>query len=98
MQVAAAREESAEIQLTLPDGSTKAAVRGVTTPLDVASQLSKSLAKKVVVADVDGGKWDLFRPLERDCRLQLYTFEDAKGKDVSPSVYFMYALRTPHVS
>ena len=88
-QVAAAREQSAELQITLPDGSTKAAVKGVTTPLDIANQLSKSLAKKVVVADVDGGKWDLFRPLERDCRMQLFTFDDAKGKDVSISAFFI---------
>ena len=98
VQVAAAREESAEIQLTLPDGSTKAAIRGVTTPLDVANQLSKSLAKKVVVADVDGGKWDLFRPLERDCRLQLYTFEDAKGKDVSPRIIRLHTYVEIHRS
>ena len=69
--------------VTLPDGSEKSAVRGVTTPLEIANSLSKSLAKKVVVADVDGGKWDLFRPLEGDCKLQLHTFDDPKGKDVS---------------
>ena len=81
-QVAAARERNEQLTITLPDGGTKAAVKGVTTPLDIAGQLSKSLAKQVVVADVDGGKWDLFRPLEHDCRLELHTFENAKGKDV----------------
>lgn len=82
MQVAAARERNEQITVTLPDGGTKTAVKGATTPLDIAGQLSKSLAKQVVVADVDGGKWDLFRPLEQDCRLELHTFDNAKGKDV----------------
>lgn len=69
--------------MSLPDGGEKSAVKGVTTPLDIANSLSKSLAKRVVVAEVDGGKWDLFRPLEGDCKLTLHTFDDTKGKDVS---------------
>ena len=83
MQVSEARERNEAISVRLPDGGEKAAVKGVTTPLDIANSLSKSLAKKVVVAEVDGGKWDLFRPLERDCQMTLHTFDDAKGRDVS---------------
>ena len=83
VQLSEAQQRNEPITVTLPDGGQKPAVRGVTTPLDVASSLSKSLAKKVVVADVDGDKWDLFRPLEEDCRLQLFTFDDPKGKHVS---------------
>ena len=78
----AARAANEPITVTLPDGKQVAGVRGVTTPLDVANQLSKSLAKKVVVAKVDGAEWDLFRPLRADCELQLLTFDDDLGKHV----------------
>lgn len=57
-------------------------VRGVTTPLDVANALSKSLAKRVVVAEADGAEWDLFRPLRAPCALRLHTFDDDLGKHV----------------
>ena len=69
--------------MVLPDGKTKHGIKGVTTPMDIAKEISTSLAKKVVVADVDGAAWDLMRPLEGDCAIKLFSFEDAEGKDVS---------------
>lgn len=78
----AAQAANVPIKVTLPDGAVKDGVQGVTTPLDVANQISKSLAKKVVVAKVDDEVWDLFRPLAGDCRLSLHTFDDADGKEV----------------
>ena len=92
----AARAANEPIMVTLPDGKQVAGVRGVTTPLDVANQLSKSLAKKVVVAKVDGAEWDLFRPLRADCALQLLTFDDDLGKHVRETllaVTFVSELR-----
>ena len=85
-QVEAARAAAAPIQIVLPDGAVKAGVKGATTPLDVANEISKGLAKKVVVAKVDGASWDAFRPLEGDCALQLLSFDDADGKEVSQLV------------
>ncbi|KAK9855787.1 hypothetical protein WJX84_007727, partial [Apatococcus fuscideae] len=63
-----AKGANVQISVKLPNGSEQAATRGVTTPMDVANQISKSLAKRVVVAKVDGKDWDLFRPLEADCQ------------------------------
>lgn len=80
--VEAARAANVPIKVTLPDGATKDGIKGVTTPLDVANMISKSLAKKVLVAKVDGDVWDLFRPMEGDCSLSLHTFDDADGKEV----------------
>lgn len=60
----------------------KSGVKGVTTPLDITNAISKGLAKKVVVAKVDGAVWDLTRPLEGDCALQLLSFDDPEGKEV----------------
>lgn len=80
--VEAAKAANVPITVTLPDGSTKPGVRGVTTPMDIANAISKSLAKKIVVASVDDKPWDLLRPLEGDAALKLHTFDDAEGKDV----------------
>ena len=77
-----AREDAVPLKVTLLDGTEKEGIKNVTTPLDVAGLLSKSLAKKSVVAKVDGREWDLTRPLERDCTLQLFGFETAEGKEV----------------
>ena len=60
----------------------KPGIKGVTTPMDVALGISKGLAKKVVVAKVDGATWDMARPLQGDCALQLLSFEDPEGKEV----------------
>ena len=83
MQVQRARAENVPIRIQLPDGSEKAGVRGVTTPQDILQQLPRSMAKKAVVAKVDERVWDMFVPLEGDCNLQILTFEDPEGKEVS---------------
>jgi len=78
--VEAAKVANVPITITLPDGKTKPGVKGVTTPMDVALSIAKSVAKDAVVASVDGDEWDLTRPLEGDCKLALHTFEDPEGK------------------
>lgn len=78
----AAKQAAVPIKVILPDGTEKQGVKGVTTPLDIANQLSKSLAKKAIVAKVDGQVWDLTRPLEADCGLQIHGFDDPDGKEV----------------
>ena len=81
-KVEAAKAANEAIKVVLPDGKEKAGVKGVTTPYDIANEISKSLAKKCVVATVDGCTWDLFRPLEDDCALALHSFDDAEGREV----------------
>jgi threonyl-tRNA synthetase len=84
-KVEAAKIAAVSIKVILPDGQEKPAIKGVTTPFDIANDISKSLAKKCVVAKVNGDAWDLFRPLEDDCTLSLHSFDDAEGRDVSAS-------------
>jgi hypothetical protein len=81
-RVEEARKAGVVIKVVLPDGAVKEAIKGATTPLDVANEISKSLAKRVLVAKVDGAAWDAFRPLEGDCALQLLTWDDPDGKEV----------------
>lgn len=86
-QVEKAKAENVPIRVTLPDGTIREGVRDVTTPQDIVSTLSRSLAKKAVVAKVDNQVWDLFQPLEGDCQLQILTFDDPEGKEVHVPFY-----------
>ncbi|KAF7290298.1 AA-TRNA-LIGASE-II domain-containing protein [Mycena chlorophos] len=71
-----------EITITMPDGSERKGKRWETSPMDVAKELSKSLSERVVIAKVDGELWDLERPLEAPCKLELLDFEHPEGKKV----------------
>ncbi|MEZ5936886.1 MAG: threonine--tRNA ligase [Hyphomonadaceae bacterium] len=66
------------IKVTLPDGAVREVEDGA-TPMAVAEGISKSLAKRVLVAKVNGQPWDLTRPMEGDSSLALLTGEDAEG-------------------
>ncbi|PNG99617.1 Threonine--tRNA ligase, mitochondrial, partial [Tetrabaena socialis] len=80
-RIAEAQAAAVGIKVIMPDGKERQAVKGVTTPMDIAKEISAGLAKKAVVADVDGSAWDMLRPLEGDCALKLFSFEDAEGRD-----------------
>lgn len=69
------------ITVTFPDGATREFNPGVSA-LDVAKTLSKSLAKKVLAAKVNGELWDATRPLEMDTNLQLITANDPEGLEL----------------
>jgi len=102
------------ISVTLPDGKVIEGKAWVTSPLDIATGISKGLAQNVVVANVkyskryEGGVavmtgvdadpdaeeeaadaaegefelWDLSRPLEGDCNIELLKFDNEKAKEV----------------
>jgi threonyl-tRNA synthetase len=80
-----AKKPREPITITMPDGSIKAGTSYETTPGDIAKGISNSLYKRTVVARLDGDKeqlWDLERPLEKSCKLELLTFDDEQGKTV----------------
>ncbi|KAF9360375.1 threonyl-tRNA synthetase [Mortierella sp. AD094] len=70
------------ITITMPDGSTREGTSWETSPMDVAKQIAKSLAERVVIAKVDKVLWDLERPLVASCKLELLDFENEEGKAV----------------
>ncbi|KAJ1792287.1 threonyl-tRNA synthetase [Coemansia sp. RSA 1807] len=70
------------IVVTLPDGSTREGMSWETTPMDIANGISKSLAKRLVIAKVNGVLWDTLRPLEGNTNLELLDFETEEGKTV----------------
>ena len=69
-----------EIKITMPDGKVIEGKAWETSPMDIASGISSSLAQQCMVAKVNGALWDMTRPLEADCDLLLCKFSDPDGE------------------
>lgn len=67
------------MEITLKDGKSISVEQGA-KPIDIASKLSNKLKKRALAAKVDGELWDLMRPIEKDCELEILTFDDAEGR------------------
>jgi len=52
--------------------------------MDIAKEISKGLAERIVIAKVNGELWDLERPLEGSVSLELLDFEHPEGSVISP--------------
>ena len=65
----------------LKDGS-KREYPGPVTPLQVAEDISKGLAKEVIAAKVGGKLWDINREMPDQADLELLTFASEEGRDV----------------
>jgi threonyl-tRNA synthetase len=55
--------------------------------VSIARSISKSLLERTVISRVDGELWDLTRPLERSCRLELIDFDNIEGGKTLRSAY-----------
>uniref|UniRef100_A0A8C8LZ61 threonine--tRNA ligase n=1 Tax=Oncorhynchus tshawytscha TaxID=74940 RepID=A0A8C8LZ61_ONCTS len=75
-----AEKDSKSIKVTLPDGKVVEAESWKTTPYQVAAGISQGLADATVIAKVNSSVWDLDRPLEENCSLQLLKFDDDEAK------------------
>ncbi|KAF4587665.1 Threonine--tRNA ligase, cytoplasmic [Ophiocordyceps camponoti-floridani] len=71
-----------EITVSLPNGKEEKGTSWETTPAAIAKAISKSLLERTVISRVDGELWDLTRPLEKSCKLELIDFENIEGKKV----------------
>jgi len=87
-QQVAKEAASGEIKITLPNGDVKLGIKLGTCPQDIAkANLSKAMAKQMVIAKVtsdeypEGKLWDLTRPLESDCQLELLDFSSPEGTE-----------------
>ncbi|CAL9064266.1 threonine--tRNA ligase, mitochondrial 1 [Musa acuminata AAA Group] len=69
------------IRITLPDGTIKEGKKWLTSPMDIAKEISSGLAASALIAQVNGILWDMTRPLEGDSNLKLFKFDDAEGRD-----------------
>lgn len=76
-----------DISITLEDGKILLGKSWETSPGEIARNISKSLFERTVVARLDKGTseetlWDLERPLEKSCKLELLPFDHPEGKKV----------------
>ncbi|HRG36606.1 MAG TPA: threonine--tRNA ligase [Chitinophagales bacterium] len=67
------------IKITFPDGAVKEFNERITA-LEIAGQLSNSLPKKVLGAEINGEVQDATRPITSDATLKLLTWNDTDGK------------------
>ena len=78
----AAKAKNETIKVVMPDGAIKEGIKFVTSPWDIAMGIHKKLAQSSLLAHVDGADWDMRRPLEGDCALKLFSFDDPEGKEL----------------
>lgn len=69
------------IQITLKGGTVKEYQEGISVA-DIAKDLSMGLYKAACVARVDGTVCDLRTSLDKDCQVEILTFDDPDGKKV----------------
>ena len=77
-----AQRPRSNINVTLENGRVEIGQAYNTSPASIARSISKSLFERTVIARVNGELWDLERPLEEDCKLELLDFEHPEGKKV----------------
>ncbi len=69
------------INICFPDGSKKQFERSINS-YEIASSISKSLAKAALVAEIDGKLTDLSTPITTDCNLRILTDKDPETLDI----------------
>ncbi len=69
------------ITITFPDGRTQEYEKGVSA-LEIATGISKGLARECIVARVNEQLVDLTAAITEDASLELIKFSDARGKEV----------------
>ncbi|HND17329.1 MAG TPA: TGS domain-containing protein, partial [Saprospiraceae bacterium] len=67
------------INITFPDGNVRQYETG-TTPLSIAKSISEGLAKRILVASINGQIWDMSRPVYEDSNIKLLSWDDTDGK------------------
>ena len=67
------------INITLPDNSVRQYNEGI-TGLEIALSISEGLARNVLAAKVNDEVWDATRPILKDSRVKLLTWNDVEGK------------------
>uniref|UniRef100_A0A7M4EQ13 threonine--tRNA ligase n=2 Tax=Crocodylus porosus TaxID=8502 RepID=A0A7M4EQ13_CROPO len=77
-----AANENRPIKIILTDGNVVEGESWKTTPYQIGAGISQGLAENAVIAKVNGELWDMDRPLEGDCTLDLLTFDNEEAQAV----------------
>ena len=67
------------VKVTFPDGSVREFAKG-TTAFQVAESISPRLAADSLAAEVNGVTVDMMRPIDCDCTIKFFKWDDAEGK------------------
>ena len=67
------------VKVTFPDGSVREFAKG-TTAFQVAESISPRLAADSLAAEVNGATVDMMRPIDCDCTIKFFKWDDAEGK------------------
>lgn len=70
-----------QISITLPDGAVRSFAPGV-TGLEIAEDISKSLAKVAIAVTVDGAQRDLVDPIHSDAKVSIITTKTDEGLEI----------------
>lgn len=70
-----------QVKVTLKDGSVKEVPKG-TTILELAKSISGRLGKEAVAGELNGKVVDLNYKLDKNCKINIFKFDDEEGKDV----------------
>lgn len=70
------------IKIKLKDGTVQEGRSWHSTPYQIYDEFNKKLATEAIVAKVNNQLWDLNRPLESDCEVELLKFDDPVAEQV----------------
>lgn len=80
------------MKITLKDGSSKEYAESMSV-IDIAKDISEGLARAATAGEVDGEVVDLRTVVDRDCDLNILTFNDEKGQGLSAIPHLILWLR-----
>lgn len=73
------RKEGIKMIITLKDGSSKEYQQPMSA-IDIAADISEGLARMACAAEINGEAADLRTIIDKDCTLNIFTFNDEAGK------------------
>lgn len=78
----AASKKNEPIKVTLEYGRVDEGISWQSTPGEIYRRINAKAYEKAIVARVDNQLWDMNRPLEKDCTVELLPFENPLAKEV----------------
>jgi threonyl-tRNA synthetase len=74
-------QNTATIQITLPDGSAREMAKG-TTGAQIAAAIGAGLAKAALAVKVNGEEWDLSRPIDANASIAIITGKSEEALEI----------------
>ncbi len=69
------------MKITFPDGNVREYAEG-TTGMEITKSISEGLARVALGIYVDDERYDLSRPINKDGKIRILTFDDDEGKEI----------------